>query len=85
MMAMADFPRRRRYLFYADPADPRLKRFFIRVVERITGQPYLKHLYEDNRAHPVPGESFWSAAIRRLELHLKFNERRWPRGRRPAH
>ena len=42
---------------YADPTDPRLKRFFIRLVERLTGQPYLKWLYEENRAHPVPGES----------------------------
>jgi putative hemolysin len=67
---------------YADPSDPRLKRFFIRLVERITGQPYLKYLYEDNRAHPVPGESFWSAAIRRLELRIKLNEdglKAWPK------
>ena len=67
---------------YADPADPRLKRFFIRVIERITGQPHLKFLYEDNRANPVPGETFWSAAIRRLELKLVFNEEAlstWPK------
>src|SRR6201986_3401372 len=67
---------------YADPSDPRLKRFFIRLVERITGQPYLKYLYEDNRAHPVPGEDFWDAAVRKLELHLKYNEdalAKWPR------
>jgi putative hemolysin len=67
---------------YADPTDPRLKRFFIRLIERITGQPHLKFLYEDNRANPVPGESFWSAAIRRLELRLVFNEEAlatWPK------
>ena len=67
---------------YADPADPRLKRFFIRVIERMTGQPYLKRLYEENRAHPVPGESFWSAAIRKLELKLVYNEdalAAWPK------
>ncbi len=67
---------------YADPADPRLKRFFIRLVERITGQPYLKWLYEDNRAHPVPGEDFWDAAIRKLELKVRINEEalaQWPR------
>ncbi len=67
---------------YADPADPRLKKFFIRVVERLTGQPYLKWIYEDNRAHPVVGESFWSAAIRRLELKLIYNEAelaQWPK------
>jgi putative hemolysin len=59
---------------YADPSDPRLKKLFIRLIERMTGQPYLKWIYEDNRAHPVPGESFWSAAIRRLELKLIYNE-----------
>ncbi|MEI9991256.1 MAG: lysophospholipid acyltransferase family protein [Rhizomicrobium sp.] len=67
---------------YADPADPRLKRFFIRLVERITGQPYLKWLYEDNRANPVPGEDFWDAAIRKLELHVRYNAdtlAQWPR------
>jgi putative hemolysin len=67
---------------YADPADPRLKRLFIRIVERVTGQPYLKWLYEDNRANPVPGEDFWDAAVRKLELHLKYNEdalAKWPK------
>ncbi|MEI9929133.1 MAG: lysophospholipid acyltransferase family protein [Rhizomicrobium sp.] len=67
---------------YAAPDDPRLKRFFIRLIERMTGQPYLKWIYEDNRAHPVPGESFWSAALRRLELKLDFNREAvatWPK------
>src|ERR1700761_3180282 len=67
---------------YAAPDDPRLKRFFIRLVERLTGQPYLKWIYEDNRAHPVPGEDFWSAAVRRLELKLDYNKEAlaaWPK------
>ena len=67
---------------YAAPDDPRLKRFFIRLVERLTGQPYLKWIYEDNRAHPVAGENFWSAAIRRLELKLDYNSEAlatWPK------
>ena len=38
---------------YADPSDPRLKKLFIRIVERITGQPYLKYLYDENRANPA--------------------------------
>src|ERR1700744_936159 len=59
---------------YADPTDPRLQRLFIRIVERITGQPYLKWLYEENRANPTPGEDFWDAAVRKLELHLNYNE-----------
>jgi len=80
--AMAESPAEIDTFSYADPSDPRLKRFFIRVIERLTGQPYLKWLYEENRANPVPGESFWSAAIRKLELKLVYNEEElahWPR------
>jgi|SRR5579871_2507511 len=79
---MAESPAEIDTFSYADPADPRLKRFFIRLIERITGQPYLKWLYEENKAHPVPGESFWSAAIRKLELKLVYNEdalAAWPK------
>jgi putative hemolysin len=59
---------------YAEPDDPRLKRFLIRLVERMSGQPYLKWLYEDHLANPLPGESFWDAAVRRLELKIVANE-----------
>jgi putative hemolysin len=48
----------------------------------MTGQPYLKRLYDDHRANPVPGESFWDSAIRRLELKIVYNEdalAKWPR------
>jgi putative hemolysin len=67
---------------YAAPDDPRLKRFVIRLIERMTGQPYLKWLYDDYHANPVPGESFWDSAIRRLELKIVCNEDRlaaWPK------
>jgi putative hemolysin len=67
---------------YADPTDPRLKRLFIRIIERVSGQPYLKWLYDENRANPVPGEDFWDAAIRKLELRLRYNEealKQWPK------
>ena len=61
---------------YAAPDDPRLKRFIIRLIERMTGQPYLKWLYDDRREHPIPGESFWDAAIRQLELNVVCDEAR---------
>ncbi len=67
---------------YAAPDDPRLKRFLIRLIERMTGQPYLKWLYDDYREHPVAGESFWDSAVRRLELKIVCNEdalAQWPR------
>ncbi|HVT24090.1 MAG TPA: lysophospholipid acyltransferase family protein [Rhizomicrobium sp.] len=66
---------------YAAPDDPWLKRKLIRMIERMTGQPHLKRIYEDNRAHPVAGESFFDAAMRRLELRVIANEgalARWP-------
>src|ERR1700680_4341135 len=59
---------------YATDEDPRLKRLLIRAVEKMTGQPYLKRLYDDHRANPVPGESFWAAALRRLEITTVCNE-----------
>jgi len=59
---------------YAEPTDPRLKRFIIRMIERMTGQPYLKSLYDDRFARRLPGESFWDLAIRLLELHVTTNE-----------
>jgi len=59
---------------YSSPDDPVLKRLVMRAIERMTGQPYLKHLYETNRNKPFPGENFWDAAIRLLELDVAFNE-----------
>jgi putative hemolysin len=58
---------------YAAPDDPRLKRLLIRAIEAMTGQPYLKSLYDQHRENPVPGESFWSAAMRNLELSIRYN------------
>ncbi len=59
---------------YAEPGDPRLKRFIIRLIERMTGQPYLKSLYDDRFARRLPGESFWDLAIRLLDLKVVTNE-----------
>jgi putative hemolysin len=58
---------------YATEHDPRLKRLLIRAIERMTGQPHLKRLYDEHRTNPVPGESFWAAAIRNLELKVACN------------
>jgi len=66
---------------YAAPDDPRLKRLIIRIIERMSGQPYLKWLYEDHVNNPVPGETFWDAAVKRLELKIVVNEdglKKWP-------
>lgn len=71
---MADIAEPQLNFSYAGPSDPWAKRFVIHMVERVTGQPYLKWLYDDYQAHRVPGASFWDEAVRRLELQLVCNE-----------
>jgi putative hemolysin len=71
---MAEPPPEADNFSYATEEDPRLKRLLIRAVERMTGQPYLKQLYDEHRSRPVAGEDFWAAAIRSLELKIDCNE-----------
>lgn len=59
---------------YAAPDDPHLKRMVIRAIENMTGQPYLKHLYDTNRKKPLAKENFWDACVRHLELKVDYNE-----------
>jgi putative hemolysin len=62
------------YLFsYADPTDPPVKRGLIRLVERATGQPHLKRMYLENQRNPRAGESFFAAAVRKLELDVRYD------------
>ncbi len=65
-----------KYLFsYAAPSDPPLKRGVIRLVEKATGQPRLKRLYLDNQRFPRPGENFFAAAVRKLRLDVRYDDR----------
>ncbi len=59
---------------YASPNDPAFKRLVIRVIERLSGQPELKRMYQERLDRPRPGESFWDAAIRKLQLNILLNE-----------
>ncbi|MDQ0394585.1 lysophospholipid acyltransferase family protein [Labrys monachus] len=58
---------------YADPTFSLPKRALIRAIEKVTGQPKLKRLYLENQRNPVEGENFFAAAVRRLELDVRFN------------
>ena len=58
---------------YAAPSDPFLKRVIIRAIEYASGQPALKRMYLERKHHPVPGESFWNAAVRKLRLDISYN------------
>lgn len=58
---------------YADPAAPAVKRNLIRLVEAATGQRQLKKIYMDHRRFPVPSESFFHSAVRRLALNVLYD------------
>ncbi len=55
---------------YSDDSQSPLARGAIRLIERATGQPELHRIYLENQRNPVPGESFFAAAIRRLDLDV---------------
>ncbi|MFM8607623.1 MAG: lysophospholipid acyltransferase family protein [Hyphomicrobiales bacterium] len=59
---------------YSEPTQPLLQQIAIRAVEKITGQPELKRLYELNQTNPVQGESFWQAAVRLLDLKIPLDD-----------
>jgi putative hemolysin len=61
---------------YADPADPWVKRSLIRLIEKSTGQPALKRLYDRYRAAPDPDESFFTAVLRTLEVTVDVDPAR---------
>ena len=63
-----------KYLFsYATASDPPIKRGLIRLVEKATGQPKLKRMYVQNQRFPRAGENFWQAAVRSLELDVRYD------------
>ena len=67
---------------YAGSDDPWLKRAVIRAIERVTGQPHLKRLYEEYLAERTPNAVFWDEALARLGITLDCNFAaldRWPR------
>jgi putative hemolysin len=57
---------------YSDETQPLLKRKTIQLIEKATGQPLLYGLYRENQKNPVPGESFWQAAVRQLQVIPTF-------------
>lgn len=65
---------------YAAPGDAPLKRFVIRLIERMTGQPRLKRIYRQYREDKNAG-NFWEEALSRLRLQLVFDRAalaQWP-------
>jgi putative hemolysin len=62
-----------KYLFsYATANDTPIKRGLIQLVEKATGQPKLKRMYVHNQRFPRVDETFWQAAVRSLELDVRY-------------
>jgi len=61
------------YLFsYAEPTTPPVKRHMIRLIEKATGQPFLKRLYLENQQNSSGGCSFFDDAVRMLALDVRY-------------
>ncbi|MEM9668920.1 MAG: lysophospholipid acyltransferase family protein [Pseudomonadota bacterium] len=63
-------------LSYASYFDHPVQRAVVRAVERATGQPRIKQLYDHYREHLANDVPFFEAAIRLLELDVQFNSAR---------
>jgi putative hemolysin len=67
---------------YASAEDPWFKRRIIHLVEWLTGQPYLRWLYEDYLRYPPKNETLWASGVRRFELDLRYDQAKldlWPK------
>ena len=58
---------------YASDKDPAWRRAFIRIIERFTGQPYLRRSYFDWVSRGVTGETIFAAGLRLLDMPLDLN------------
>jgi putative hemolysin len=55
---------------YASPQDSWRRRLVIETIERLTGQPRFKRIYEHWSLDPKPGETIFAAAIRLMRLKI---------------
>jgi len=63
-------------LSYASYFSHPVQRAVVRAVEKATGQPKIKQLYDHYREHLANDMPFFEAAIRLLELDVQFNSAR---------
>ena len=62
-----------KYFSYADPEDPILKKFLIRSIEYLTGQPKLFKLYRSYQEKPERWKSFWDGCVNLLKLRINIS------------
>ncbi len=74
-MATVPIPNQNRHptLTYSNPDDPRLKRLFIRAVERASGWPKLERLYAEVREERPPASELWNSVLGKLNIEVRFD------------
>lgn len=60
-------------LSYSNPDDPKLRRLFIRAVERASGWPKLERLYAEVREEQPPAPEVWDSVLGKLRIGLNFD------------
>jgi putative hemolysin len=58
---------------YTEQASTPFKRWFILLVEALSGRAQLERLYVNIQHLPAPKPSFWAAAMTQLGLNIQFN------------
>lgn len=61
---------------YASYFSHPFKRALVRAIERASGQKKIKRLYDHYRLDLADDEAFWAAAVRLLELDVRYDEAR---------
>jgi putative hemolysin len=60
---------------YASDEVGRMSQYVIRAIEKLTGQPLIRRLYQRYRSLQRPPELFWDDAIAALRLDLRMSQR----------
>lgn len=59
---------------YASPDQNPFQQFFIRLVEKLTGQIRIWRLYHEyTQENPATRDDFWNASLRKLDLGITYN------------
>jgi putative hemolysin len=62
-----------KYFSYADPDDPFIRKFLIRGIEFLSGQPTIYKLYRKYQENPEKWSNFWEGCVDLLELKIDLS------------
>ncbi len=59
---------------YVDSTTPLPRRLLIRALEKITGARFIERLYLENRRDMQPGDNWFDACIKKLNVDLRYSQ-----------